>query len=183
MEEKDIITRKYLSDGERFADIINAGIFHGKPVLKGQGEYAIHVLDVRRFRESEKLQTDARLVFGFLQRQNREEKLQEYIKENQEEFSTMDEEAYNMINAWSRSRDPFPLKKEYIREDGRVNLCKALEDMKATERREGRAEGQEKLNSLYQKLKSQGRMDDVLRAIDDADYRSHLFEEELALEK
>lgn len=44
-------------------------------------------------------------------------------------------------------------------------------------RREGLKEGQNKINNLYQRLKADGRMDDLIRAIDDLDYQSQLLGE------
>lgn len=41
----------------------------------------------------------------------------------------------------------------------------------------GREEGKDKINELYQRLKSDSRMDDILRAIDDKEYQNMLMEE------
>ncbi|MBP3457676.1 MAG: hypothetical protein J6K58_00510 [Lachnospiraceae bacterium] len=45
------------------------------------------------------------------------------------------------------------------------------------EREIGREEGKDKINELYQRLKSDSRMDDILRAIDDKEYQNMLMEE------
>ena len=36
MEERDMVTHEFWSNNERFADIVNAGIFLGKQVLSGE---------------------------------------------------------------------------------------------------------------------------------------------------
>lgn len=49
-------------------------------------------------------------------------------------------------------------------------------DAKEEGREEGKKEGREETAALYQKLKAEGRMDDLMRAIDDAEYRKGLLE-------
>ncbi len=60
-------------------------------------------------------------------------------------------------------------------------MCKALQDMKeerAQGREEGREEGQEEINVLYRKLKKAGRIEELMRAIDDEAFRKSLLEKE-----
>lgn len=45
------------------------------------------------------------------------------------------------------------------------------------EREIGREEGKDKINELYQRLKSDNRMDDIIKAIDDKKYQNVLMEE------
>lgn len=45
------------------------------------------------------------------------------------------------------------------------------------EREIGREEGKDKINELYQRLKSDSRMDDIIKAIDDKKYQNVLMEE------
>ena len=44
-------------------------------------------------------------------------------------------------------------------------------------RREGRTEGISEVNDLYFWLKSEGRTDDILKAVSDKEYQNALFEE------
>lgn len=44
-------------------------------------------------------------------------------------------------------------------------------------KREGREEGRVRINTLYQKLKSDNRMDDLMKAIDDENYQELLLKE------
>lgn len=44
-------------------------------------------------------------------------------------------------------------------------------------KKEGRKEGQDRINSLYQRLKTENRMEDLMRAIDDLEYQNQLLKE------
>ena len=101
-------------------------------------DYPIYVLDVRRFSGKEELCTDARLVFGFLQRHESQNTLEQYVRDNQEGFTELEEDAYDMISILTNSQDLMPDKQEYMNERGEVNMCKALEDMKESAKQEER---------------------------------------------
>lgn len=62
-----------------------------------------------------------------------------------------------------------------------------LQLIREGEREIGREEGKDKLNKLYQRLKSDNRVADLMKAIDDKEYQNRLMEEygisEISLEK
>lgn len=78
----------------------------------------MYILDVRHFQGNEQLKTDVRVVFGFLQRQNDIQKLRQYVEENEEVFSDMEEDAYDMISIMSNSNELIKCKEEYEIEKG-----------------------------------------------------------------
>ena len=74
-----------------------------------------------------------KLVFGFLQRASEPEELTEFIEENTKEFSSLTEDAYDMIASMSKTGELQELKKDVGQED--YNMCKAI-DMMMQEREE-----------------------------------------------
>ena len=89
--------------------------------------------DVRRYPHAERFRTDLKLVFGFLQRASEPEELTEFIEENTKEFSSLTEDAYDMIASMSKTGELKELKKDVGQED--YNMCKAI-DMMMQEREE-----------------------------------------------
>ena len=96
-------------------------------------DYPIHLIDVRRYPHAERFRTDLKLVFGFLQRASEPEELTEFIEENTKEFSSLTEDAYDMIASMSKTGELKELKKDVGQED--YNMCKAI-DMMMQEREE-----------------------------------------------
>lgn len=96
--------------------------------------YPIYIVDVRRFRRTEEMCTDAKLVFGFLQRHENQQQLEKYVNDNKKEFTNLEEDTYDMISILTSSQELIEDKQEYLNEKGEVNMCKALEDMKASAR-------------------------------------------------
>ena len=96
-------------------------------------DYPVHLIDVRRYPHAERFRTDLKLVFGFLQRASEPEELTEFIEENTKEFSSLTEDAYDMIASMSKTGELKELKKDVGQED--YNMCKAI-DMMMQEREE-----------------------------------------------
>ncbi|WP_442877801.1 hypothetical protein [Blautia sp.] len=132
-------------------------------------DYPIYVLDVQRFSGTEELCTDARLVFGFLQRHESQNILEQYVRDNQEGFTELEEDAYDMISILTNSQDLMPDKQEYMNERGEVNMCKALEDMKVSAMQKGKQEEREQ--SIMILVESLRELDipeeDILRKIEE----------------
>lgn len=135
-------------------------------------DYPIHLLEVRRYENPEHFHTDLQQVFGFLQRENDKKTLADYVKEHEDVFRNLSEDAYDMISVLTRTEELQGLKKEY-EEGGRVNMCKAIDDMV----KDGRREGTQRANRLVCILAAQNRMQDILRAASDSEYQEKLFME------
>ncbi len=80
-----------------------------------------------------------KLVFGFLQRASEPEELTEFIEENTKEFSSLTEDAYDMIASMSKTGELKELKKDVGQED--YNMCKAIDMMVADGEKRGEARG------------------------------------------
>lgn len=101
-------------------------------------DYPMHLLEVRKYPHLEYFQTDLKYVFGFLQHATDKEALAEYVAENTEQFSNMNEEAYDMIACMSKSKELKLIKRKYQKEEGeRVDMCQAIKDMIADGRDDG----------------------------------------------
>lgn len=72
-----------------------------------------------------------------------------------------------------------PMKRKLIEEVGNMCTYSAAIRERAEEegREEGKKEGQDRINSLYQRLKTENRMEDLMRAIDDLEYQNQLLKE------
>lgn len=72
-----------------------------------------------------------------------------------------------------------PMKRKLKEEVGNMCTYSAAIRERAEEegREEGRKEERERLHSLYQKLKADNRVDDLMKAVDDMDYQNQLLEE------
>ena len=105
-------------------------------------DYSVHLIDVRRYPHAERFRTDLKLVFGFLQRASEPEELTEFIEENTKEFSSLTEDAYDMIASMSKTGELKELKKDVGQED--YNMCKAIDMMVAESREKGIKLGEER---------------------------------------
>lgn len=101
--------------------------------------YPVNIINVREFENTDVFRTDVRLVFDFIKNSGDRKKLKELV-ENNEEYSRMDEDAYDVVALYAKAEGLLGRKK-YITEGGKVNMCKALEDWSREERTLGRAEG------------------------------------------
>ena len=81
-----------------------------------------------------------KLVFGFLQRASEPEELTEFIEENTKEFSSLTEDAYDMIASMSKTGELKELKKDVGQED--YNMCKAIDMMMQEREERGEARGE-----------------------------------------
>ena len=134
-------------------------------------DYPIHVVDMRRFKDSEKLQTDARLLFGVLQRQGSESEMQAYRKENAYAFKNVSEDTYEAIGALTHSEQFLELKETSKNEKGGYNMCKAFDDMEKSAERRGEKRGEKraeaKIMALIQSMTANGELENIPRLTTD----------------
>lgn len=104
-------------------------------------DFSIAVLEVRSFEHIEWFRTDLHEVFGFIQRADDKDKAQKFIEENREQFMQMEEDAYDVIAELTSAGNLKKLRDKYKTEGGRLDMCKAIDDMVRDGRREGKREG------------------------------------------
>lgn len=100
-------------------------------------DYPIHIVDVRRFKDSEKLQTDARIVFGLLQRVKDGDAMEQYANENQAEVQQLSTEACDLLTAITGSKDFLRMKEENVKEKGRVDMCEVFRQLEEKYKKRG----------------------------------------------
>ena len=82
-----------------------------------------------------------KLVFGFLQRASEPEELTEFIDENTKEFSSLTEDAYDMIASMSKTGELKELKKD-VEQTEDYDMCKAIDMMVADGEKRGEERGE-----------------------------------------
>ena len=124
-----------------------------------------------------------------MQRTNDKTALREYVKANEEVFSKLEEDTFDILTVMSGIRAMKLIKRDVETVGGEFDMCKAFDDMMRDSkqegiregRREGRREGErkteERMNELIQKLVSAGRINDLLQASNNKKYRKKLMAE------
>ena len=102
--------------------------------------YKINLVDVERLENLAMFQEDLQVIFGLLKCRKDKQKLKKYVEENKEFFKNVDVDTGMVIGAFMNSNSIMNEIKNQ-NEEGRVDMCKAMEDWAAEERAEGRLEG------------------------------------------
>ena len=106
--------------------------------------------------------------------------LYQYVEENREAFKKFDsvEMTAAMVLLGEQKRLAQRMKEN---EEEVFDMCEAIdeliEDGRQKGRKEGRLAGQSRINLLNQKLKADGKMEELLCSIDDPEYQKKLLEE------
>lgn len=104
--------------------------------LKGLvSNYRINVLEIRKIENTDVFRTDLKQVFDFIRFAEDKDKLRELV-ENDLSYQEMDEDAYDVAVAFAHADELMGMKRNQEKE-GRVNMCKALQEMLKDERNEG----------------------------------------------
>ncbi|MCM1468778.1 MAG: hypothetical protein NC086_11570, partial [Alistipes sp.] len=107
-------------------------------------DYRVHTVCMRRIPDEalEKMASDLKYVVGVLKRTEKGRNYREFILENEEYFKRMPADAYEVIRVCANIRD---IKDHFMyrEEDGeeRVDMCRAIYEIKMEGKREGRREG------------------------------------------
>ncbi len=106
-------------------------------VLSWVNDYRLHLIDpyAMSLEELNLFRTDLGNVLKFIKCSGNPDRMDQIVRENPG-FQHMSREAVEMINTYTNT------KLEYEADEGRkVNMCKAIDELKKRERREGRREG------------------------------------------
>ncbi len=103
--------------------------------------YGLHVLEVGNYPDTDRFQTDIREVFRFIQCANDKAAMKALTESEPEHYSALEEDAFDVIAALTNSEALELVKEDCMEEGGKVNMCKAIEDMIADGRLEGMLEG------------------------------------------
>lgn len=130
--------------------------------------YHIHVVDVPRMRNTEVFKTDVRQVFDFI-RCSKDDRSMRQLMAKDPEYGKMEEDAYNMAAAYTGSENLLAVKDDYI-EGGRVNMCKAIDDLILKGKQEGKLEGElDKTKTIVKNMLQRGMADADICALAECD--------------
>ena len=130
------------------------------------------LFEVYYFKNIHWFQTDLQQVCGFLQRTNDKTALREYVKANEEVFSKLEEDTFDLLTVMSGIRAMKLIKRDVETVGGEFDMCKAFDDMMRDSK-----QTEERMNELIQKLVSAGRINDLLQASNNKKYRKKLMAE------
>ena len=105
-----------------------------------------------------------KLVFGFLQRASEPEELTEFIEENTKEFSSLTEDAYDMIASMSKTGELKELKKD-VEQTEDYDMCKAIDMMVADGEKRGEARGIETDRNIFRLYKKGYKQNEIAEAL------------------
>ena len=98
------------------------------------GNYHINLLDIRKLEDTSVFKTDIRQVFDFIRLSEDKQKLWELV-ENDNSYKQMDEDAYDVAISFTKSEKL--IDKQQFMEGGKVDMCRALVEIKEEGIREG----------------------------------------------
>lgn len=102
-----------------------------KEIVEMVADYPLYLLEVRRIKNPEIFRSDFRWVIEFLQKENSKQEIREYLSQNEEIFTDLDEEAFDLITVMSDSGE---LRKRKKMQD-RKRRCKYVSGDKRDDRR------------------------------------------------
>ena len=100
-------------------------------------DYPLHILEVLKYPNINLFQTDLGLVFGFLQNAKKKDSLKEFISIHKNQFADLREDAYDVIAELANAAELGVQKKEYLNENGGIDMCQAIQEMIEEGRNEG----------------------------------------------
>lgn len=148
-------------------------------------DYRMHLIEVQKIGNLEWFHSDLRLLFGFLQCKNDKQTLGIFVEKNRQELSELSEDIFMVMASLSKSKQLKALEIEQENQGkGKINMCKAIDDMLEDSRNdglrigreEGREEGEARICRLFYCLISDNRLDDMKRATQDKEFQKTLFE-------
>ena len=135
--------------------------------LKGfVADYPIHVIRIREFENTDVFQTDVKQVFDFIRCSGNKAALAELVQKN-EEYQTMEEDAYEVVAQYVKAEELIQVKDEYRGKDGKVDMCQALKELIEDGRAEGRASGlaegrEEAIRNIVIRMVKKGKADEEI---------------------
>lgn len=112
--------------------------------LKGMvPDYRINLIEIRKLKDTSVFKTDVRQVFDFIRFSEDKEALTKLV-ESDDYYHNMEEDAFEVAAHYTNAQELIETKDYYSREDGKVDMCRAIKELIADGRAEGIAEGKTK---------------------------------------
>ncbi len=109
-----------------------------EPMRALVADYPLHLVDIRRLKDTDVFKTDVKQVFDFIRCAEDKKELFKLVQ-GDENFRCMEEDAYEVATSYVGAEELITVKDEY-RKDGKIDMCQALKELLADERMEGRKE-------------------------------------------
>jgi hypothetical protein len=143
--------------------------------------YKINLLWACDVKNLNQYHTSLRELFGLLSNHNDSKKLENYVDNNRERLSNMDEDSFFVAGTLLDMTAVIGNKEKFKNEKGGHNMCQAIIEIEKRgidigEKR-GIDIGEKRVNQLNRMLIAESRMDDLARAIVEPSYQQLLFEE------
>ncbi len=112
-------------------------------------DYQVHILHVKKLQDTTVFRSDLRLVLDSIRFADDKEKFRRYVLQNPD-FQDLDDEAYHVIQQYAYSEELEKWEKEiqYKNEGSNVNMCRAITELIAEGREEGRCD---LIRAMYRK--------------------------------
>lgn len=121
--------------------------------------YRIPVIDVRRYKDTSRFQTDVREVFEMIQNAEDREKIEELVTKNSR-YQNMEEDAVMILSKYIGIQALWNRKKDYKKEDGKMDMCQGIKDWLAEEREKGMEQGRNQgLDEGQRRGRAEGRIE------------------------
>ena len=169
---------------------------HGMLNFEGENEmfrkytanYRMNLYTLEDLKE-EHFTTGLRDVIAMMKRSEDKEAMKAYCRENENRFQEMEEETYDVISVMINHKKMDEYKEKNRTEGGKVNMCRAFDEMMADSKRDGirigekrgekRGEknGERKFAALAGRLMKDSRTADLERAVNSEAFRRKLYRE------
>lgn len=101
-------------------------------------DYSINLINIRKWDDTSVFRTDLKQVFDFIRYAENKDELKNLVAKD-ENFANLREDTYDVIEKYGKVKG---LNKEkYKGEDGKIDMCKAMDDWAKEEREIGRESG------------------------------------------
>lgn len=161
-------------------DMVNTSLASA-PIEKLFNEYKVHMISMREIPDEalEVMDSDLKYVLGIMKCGNSEKACMQYIKKNENFFKHIPKSAADVINVCMNISKINEMLEYKQTEEGEecADMCKAVDDMIRNSEERGRKEGERCMAQLTKMLIAGNRVEDLLRASEDVEYRGSLYKE------
>ncbi len=127
------------------------------PLRKYINDYPIHLFEIRKLRNTSVFRTDLKQIFEFIKHSSDKKELRRLVQSDPA-YQEMDEDAYDMAVQYAGVTQLIDVKADYEK-GGRVNMCRAFDELLQDERMEGRAE---ELKFIVVNMVNKGKTDEEI---------------------
>ncbi len=132
-------------------------------------DYKLNLITPQEITDCTKFASELGIVFEFIQKSDDKERLRDII-ESQEKYHHIDATTVDLINTYTAAN----ISTENA-EGGKVDMCKAIQEMIEDGRAEGRTERATEIDNLIQNLRNSGASDsEILREVEKAVHKNAL---------